>query len=138
MRGNRFKEDRKDVDTEAHPGRPSTSTADEKIKAVKKMNLDNRSITIREVADDFGISFGSCQEIFTDVLAKKRAAVKIVPNLQNFRQKQSRMDIAQEILTTLHDNTDLLKKVITNHGCMPRILKPKPSYLNGSVQKSQD
>ena len=46
---------------------------------VKKVILDNLRITIREVADDAGISFGSCQAIFTDVLGMKRAAAKIVP-----------------------------------------------------------
>ena len=57
--------------------------------------------TIREVADDVGISFGSCQAIFTDVLEMKRAAAKIVPELLNFKQKQCRMVIAQEMLTTI-------------------------------------
>ena len=71
---NQFKEYREDVKDDALPGRPSTSITDENIEAVKKMILDNRRITIREVADDIGISFGSCQEIFTDVLGMKRAA----------------------------------------------------------------
>ena len=62
------------------------------------MILDNRGITIREVADDVVISFGSCQAIFTDLLAMKRAAAKIVPKLLNFEQKQRRMDIAQETI----------------------------------------
>ena len=49
---NRFKEGREDVNDDASPGRPSTLTTDENIEAVKKMILDNRWITIREVADD--------------------------------------------------------------------------------------
>ena len=57
----RFNEDREDVNDDARPGRPSTSTIDENIEAVKKRILANRRITIREVADDVGISFGSCQ-----------------------------------------------------------------------------
>ena len=48
------------------------STADENIEAVKKMIFDNRRITIREVADDVGISFDLWQAIFTDVLGMKR------------------------------------------------------------------
>ena len=64
---NRFKEDR-DISDDPRPGCPSTSTTDKNIEAVKKMILDNRRITIREVADDVGISFGSCQAIFMDVL----------------------------------------------------------------------
>ena len=76
---NRFKEDLEDVNDYTRPGSPSTSTTDENIEAVKKLILDNRRITIREVADDDGISFGSCQAIFTDVLLMKRAAAKVVP-----------------------------------------------------------
>ena len=71
---NRFKEGREDVNDDVRLGRPSTSTIDENIEAVKKMMLDNRRITIREVANDVAISFGSCQSIFTDVLGMKRAA----------------------------------------------------------------
>ena len=40
----------------------STSTTDKNIKAVKKMMLDNRQIT-----DDVGIPFGSCQAIFANI-----------------------------------------------------------------------
>ena len=43
----------------------------------------------------------------------KRAAVKIVPKLLHLEQKQRRMDIAHEMLTTFNDNPDLLKKIIT-------------------------
>ena len=38
----RFKEGREDVNDDACPGRPSTSTTDENIEAVKKMILVNR------------------------------------------------------------------------------------------------
>ena len=42
-----------------------------------KIILDNRRFTIREAADDVGISFGSCQASFTKVLAMKRVSAKI-------------------------------------------------------------
>ena len=61
---NRFEEGREDVNDDARPGRPSTSTTDKTVKAVKKMILDNHRNTIREVADDVDISFGSCQANF--------------------------------------------------------------------------
>ena len=84
---NRFKEGRKDINDNARPSRPSTSTTDENIEAVKKMISDNRGISIRDVADDVGILFGSCQAIFTNILGMKRSAAKIVPKLLNFGQK---------------------------------------------------
>ena len=80
---NRFKDGREDINNDARPGRPRTSTSDENFEAVKKMILDNCRITIWEVADDVGISFGSCQAIFMDVLVIKHAAVKIVSKLLN-------------------------------------------------------
>ena len=69
------------------------------------MILSNRRITIREVVDDVGVSFGLCQAIFTHVLGMKRAAVKIVPKLLNFHQKLRLMDIAQEMLTRTFSET---------------------------------
>ena len=50
---------------------------------MKKIILNIRRITIREVGDDVGISFGACQTIFTDVLSIKRVAAKIVAKLLN-------------------------------------------------------
>ena len=84
---NGFKEGREDVYFDLRPGRPNTSTSDENIEAVKKMILNNRRITITEDADDVGISFGSCQAIFTDVLGMKCAAAKFISKLLNFVKK---------------------------------------------------
>lgn len=50
-----FKEDREDVNGDACPGHPSTSTTE----AVKKMILEYRRITMRGVADDVDMPFES-------------------------------------------------------------------------------
>ena len=81
---------------------PSTSTTDENVEKVKKMVMNDRRLTIREVADDAGISIVSCHEIFLNVLGMKRVAAKFVPRLLNFDQKQRRME-----------NAELLKRIIT-------------------------
>ena len=52
----RFKEDWVDVNDYARPYLTSTSTTDENIKQVKKMILNNRRMTIREIANDVGLS----------------------------------------------------------------------------------
>ena len=46
---NRFKKGREYVNDDTRPSRSSTSTTDEYIEAAKKMILDSRRITIREV-----------------------------------------------------------------------------------------
>ena len=110
---NRFKEGREYVNDDTRLGRPSTCTTVENIEAVKKMFQDNRRITIREVTHDTGISFGSCQAIFTDILCIKRASPKIIKKLLNIVQKQRRMDIPREMLTTFNEDLDLPRNVIT-------------------------
>ena len=42
-------------------------------------------------------------------------AAKIVQNLQQFEQKQRRLYIVQEMLTTFNHDPDLLKKLITSY-----------------------
>ena len=98
---NRFQEGREEVNDDVRPGRPS-------IEAVKKMILDNLRITMREVTDDVGISFSSCQLIFNDVLDMKRAPEKIISKLLNFDQKECCMDFVHKMLTTFNDDPDLL------------------------------
>ena len=59
---NRFKEGRKDVNDDVRPGHSSMSATGENIETVNIMILDNRRITITEIADDC-----SCREILTDL-----------------------------------------------------------------------
>ena len=75
---------------------PRTSTTDENVEKVKEMVMNDRRITIREVADDVGISIGSSHEIFSNMLGMKLVAAKFVPKLLNFEQKERRMEVAQE------------------------------------------
>ncbi|XP_025153781.1 putative uncharacterized protein FLJ37770 [Harpegnathos saltator] len=67
-----FQEGREDIEDDARSGRPSASTSDENVKKVKEIVLANRRITIREVAEEIGISYGSCEAIFTNVSNIKR------------------------------------------------------------------
>ena len=82
----RFQDGREDVEDDERPGRPSTSRTDENVEKVKEMVMNDRWITIREVAHNVGISIGSCYEILSNVLGMKRVAAKFVPKLLNFDQ----------------------------------------------------
>ena len=77
-----FTEGREEVNDDARPGRPSTSTTNENTEAVKKIVMENRRIPIREVTENVGISVGSCHAIFSVILGLKRLAAKFVPKLR--------------------------------------------------------
>lgn len=76
-----------------------------------KIVLKNRWTTIRKVADDVGVLFGSCSATLTNVLSMRRVSAKFVPNLLNFDHK----GIAQELLDDINDDPDLLKRITTGN-----------------------
>ena len=102
-----FQDGVEDANDEPRSGRPSTSTTDENVQAVKKIVLENRQITVREVAEDIGISLGSRYEIFSYVLGMRRVSAKFVQKLLNFDQQNRRMSIAQKLLTTIFNRTEI-------------------------------
>ena len=96
-------------------------------KQWKKIALESSRIIIREVAEDVGISIGSCHLIFSNVLGMKRVAAKFVPKLLNFEQKQCRISIAQELLNDVNNDPGLLKRVIMapcDFVVFPKLKKP--------------
>ena len=56
----RFKEGRTSVESNPLSGRPSTSRNEEMIAKVRTIVRNNRRLTVREIADDCGISVGPC------------------------------------------------------------------------------
>ncbi|KAG5331208.1 OR94B protein, partial [Acromyrmex charruanus] len=64
----RFKSGREAVEDDARPGRPSTSKTDENVDEIRQLLIENRKLTIREIAETTNISFGSVQSILREDL----------------------------------------------------------------------
>jgi len=73
----------------------------------------NRRLIVREVADEVGISTGSCHQIFTEKLQMRRVSPKFVPRLLTGDQKENRVEIRQELLAYANGNEDFLKNIVT-------------------------
>jgi transposase len=70
----RFRSGSESIDGEERLGRPLTSCTDENILEVNEMIRSNKRLTIREIANDLYISFGSVQQSLTNVLNMKRVS----------------------------------------------------------------
>jgi len=62
---NGFKDGSTSVDSEPCHGRPSTSRNDNVINQVRTLLMQNHRITVRELADEVGVSIGSVHTILT-------------------------------------------------------------------------
>ena len=62
--------------------------------------MQDRQITIRERAEEVGVSIGSVHSIVTEDLGLRRISAKFVPKLLMIEQKQLRLEIAQDMLET--------------------------------------
>ncbi|KAL4120451.1 hypothetical protein QTP88_013142 [Uroleucon formosanum] len=71
----RFKDGRQSTDDDPRSGRPSTSRNDDVVKKIKEKVRNDRRLTVRELANEAGISIGSCDEILTENLQMKRTWV---------------------------------------------------------------
>ena len=63
-----FKEGRERVDDLERPGRPSTSTDEQRVNQMKELVHKNRRLTIRDLADTIGISRGPLNTVSKDIL----------------------------------------------------------------------
>ncbi|UYV82676.1 hypothetical protein LAZ67_22000520 [Cordylochernes scorpioides] len=90
----RFKEGREETANNERPG-------------------SHRGITIREVAEEAGISFGSTQSIMKDILGVRRLNAVLVPKDLTFDQKNAPKETASLNLEATTDVPEMLKRVIT-------------------------
>ncbi|XP_054706645.1 protein GVQW3-like [Uloborus diversus] len=73
----RFKEGRTSTTDDPRSGRPSTSTDDAQVAKLNALVRSNRRLTIREMAEECHISFGSCQEILTEKIGDEKGCSQI-------------------------------------------------------------
>ena len=66
-----IKEGRERVDDLERPGRPSTSSDEQRVNKVKELVHKNRRLTIRDLANTIGISRGSLNTVLKDILGRQ-------------------------------------------------------------------
>ncbi|XP_037504875.1 protein GVQW3-like [Rhipicephalus sanguineus] len=110
---NRFKDGRTSVESEPRSGRPSTCRNDQVIAEVNAVVMRDRRVTIREIAEEVGISTFSAHSIMTEDLVMKRVAAKFVPKLLTVEQKQLRVEVSQDMLDFTSSDPNFMNTIIT-------------------------
>ena len=73
----------------------------------------SRKLTIKEIAEELNIAYGSAQDILVNDLGLRRVAVKLVPKDLNFMQKRDRVDAAKDMLSKVDSEPSFIKRIIT-------------------------
>ena len=94
-------------------GRPSTSRNEEMIAKVRTIVRNNRRLTVREIADDCGISVCSCDAILTDDLHMKHVCAKFVPRLLTDDEREQRQTIARDLFGRSCEDVQFLTNIVT-------------------------
>ncbi|CAK9829627.1 Protein GVQW3 [Anthophora retusa] len=109
----RFRSGRESVEDDKRSGRPSTSKTDENIDKIKEMLSENRKLTIRELAEDLNIAYGSVQDVLVSDLGLRRVVAKLVPKDLNFMQKKDRVEISKDMISKAEFDLTFIKRIIT-------------------------
>ena len=73
----------------------------------------SRKLTIREIAEEFNIAYGSAQDILVNDLSLRRVAAKLVPKDLDFMQKRNCVNVAKDMLSKVDSDPSFIKQIIT-------------------------
>jgi AraC-like DNA-binding protein len=110
---NCFKDGGTLADSNQRSGRPSTSRNANVIENVHSLFLEDRRLTVREIADEAGISTGSAHSILAEDLHMCRVVAKFVPKLLLQEHQQLHLEAARDMLECANGDPEFLKTVIT-------------------------
>ena len=101
-----FQRGRESLEDDPRSGRPTTSTSPENIEKVHKLVIENRRISLYELEEATGISYGSIHNILHDELHMSKVCARWVPKMLSDDMKQSRVTISGAMLTRYNTNPD--------------------------------
>jgi len=112
-----FKSGRRSFEDDHRSGRLSTSHTKETVACVREIIHADQRLTIREVAEEVRVAFGTCQKILTEDLQMWRVAAKFMPRLLTAEQKDDRMSICTDLRNWAQNDPNFMSSVNTGDEC---------------------
>ena len=110
----KFQHSQTSVKDEERAGRPSTSITDSNVEDAGAMILEDRRVTIDEVANHFEISHGSAYDIIHNRLGFRKVCARWVPKEFTEEQKNNSVAICQCLLNCYANKGEaFLTRIVT-------------------------
>ena len=111
---NCFKEGRDTAKSDMRKGRPVTVSNERKVAEIQEYILEDRRATVENVAEHFGISYGTAQDNMSNKLGMRRVSARWVPRLLLPEQMGIRVKMCNEYCRQYNDDGDtFLNRVVT-------------------------
>jgi histone-lysine N-methyltransferase SETMAR len=109
-----FSHGRESVDDLQRSGRPVSVNTNENVEKVRELLAEDRRVSVEQVADHLGVSFGTAHHILTVELGKKKVAAKWVPHILSEEQQEMRVQICRLHLRRFHkEKQSFLDRIVT-------------------------
>ena len=110
----RFREGRTSLEDDSRIGRPVTSLTDENIDLIRTLIEENPHVSIRYLAVDTGMSYGTISSIIHDELKLKKLCARWIPHQLTDQRKKQRVDICRDNLAKLRSGEWRLNDIVTD------------------------
>ena len=132
---NRFKEGRDTTKKDKRKVRPVTVSNERKVAEIQEYILEDKRITVENVAEHFGISYGTAQDIMSNKLGMRRVSARWVPRLLLPEQMGVRVKMCNDYCRQYNDESDtFLNRVVTCDETWKHFFEPE-SKQQSSVWK---
>ncbi|CAF5046067.1 unnamed protein product, partial [Rotaria sp. Silwood1] len=109
----RFREGQVELDDEARSGRPIAVTTPDNIEQVRLIIDDDSRVTIEEIQEQTGLTYGTTRRIIKDHLQLTKITARYIPKELTDFQRNERVRICKENLRKFKDGTWRLCNVVT-------------------------
>jgi hypothetical protein len=83
-----------------------------RIAKVRKRIQEERCVTVRMMADEFGVNRGTIRQILVEDLGKRKVASRFVPHALSDDQRHERVQYAKDIIKTARRNKNFLNSIV--------------------------
>ena len=109
-------------------GRPVTVSNERKVAEIQEYILEDRRVTVENVAKHFGISYGTAKDITSNKLGMRRVSARWVPRLLLPKQMGVRVKMCNKYYRQYNDEGDtFLNRVVTCDETWIYLFEPKVS-----------
>ncbi|GFS04114.1 histone-lysine N-methyltransferase SETMAR [Elysia marginata] len=94
-------------------GRPPSVVTEKNVSTVEKLIMQDRRITVKQLAFETKISIGSVETILHDHLNLNKVSARWVPRLLTTDQKQERVNYCQHLLRQEANDAFFFRRIVT-------------------------